>query len=556
MNLREQLSPYCVDAKYRPSRLPQCGGNPLIEALPPALEPDEAMSAYASSPPFDAEQRQWPTTERVQMLKTLSNCMVPLERHVALAIELDSMLRNGYVGRAPATPEFVRRLQSLYEARQSGAEPQSALRDDDEGLQLSLLLMGVSGMGKTRFIRRWAARLPKVIYHPALHIYQIPALHIELPSDGESVTGLCASVLRAVDKLIPGSDYMGQFALKGHPTAAKLITHVDAVLHIHCVGMLICDEAQNLTNRGKSKDTVMTELVTMSNVLNLPLVFIGTNKSEQLFGLDFRKPRRVSGFGAAHWDRLQEAVATDDGRVVSEWRDLIEVLWQYQWTRRPVPLTEELLSALYWCSQGVIDTAIKIFAAAQARAMLDGTETLNKDLLLEVYRLDFKLMHPMLDALRSNDVGRLAQYADIRPLSLDAMVDSFASRARSATSRAFTTKPGSPGFLAQVATALAATGFESAEAVEAARAVASDGKARNLLEATEQAISKLAPPARVKRRAGKGSPDSSANEPDYSGRPGDLRHAIQVAKHEGITVLAHLQRTGGVRSADEVLGIG
>lgn len=556
MTVREALSPHCVDAKYIPSRLPQFRGNPLVEALPPALEPDEALQALSVMPQFQVEQREWPTAERLQMLKTLSSFLVPLERHVALACELDSLMRNGYVGRAPATPEFIQRLRALYEARQSGAEPPQASFDSPEAMQLALLLIGVSGMGKTRFVKRWASRLPKVIYHPEFHVYQIPVLHIELPSDGMSVTGLCLSILSAVDKLIPGANYMEQFALKGRPTVAKLIPIVERILHIHCVGLLICDEVQNLTNRGKREDTVMTELVTMSNTLNLPLLFIGTNKAEHLFGLDFRKTRRVSGFGGAHWDRLHEAVVLDDGRVVSEWRGFVEVLWQYQWLRKPVALTEEMLTALYHCSQGVIDTTIKLFAAMQARAMLDGTETLTKELLADVYTQDFKLMHPMLDALRSGDPERLAMYSDIRPLSLDAVLSSLASRARSAASMAYTMKPGSPGFVAQVATALTATGFDATEAVDAAQSVASEGTARNLLEATEQAVAKLKPRPKSKTSGSKKKDADSDNavEAEYT-RPSDLRGILQRARREGITAADYMRRTGAIRPVEELLGL-
>lgn len=48
--------------------------------------------------------------------------------------------------------------------------------------------MGLSGMGKTRFLKRWAAQYPSVIYHQETHVYQIPVLHIELPANGESVS--------------------------------------------------------------------------------------------------------------------------------------------------------------------------------------------------------------------------------------------------------------------------------------------------------------------------------------------------------------------------------
>ncbi len=554
MKVRSKLNPACVDAVYKTSRMPQFSGNPLIEALPETLEPEEALAAFSASPPYSAEQSDWKVAERLQMLKTLSGFMMPLERHIALASEMDSMLRNGYVGRAPATPEYAERRQAIYAGKMNGIAV-----DEDEyfssGHQLSLLLMGLSGMGKTRFLKRWAKQYPSVIYHQETHVYQIPVLHIELPANGESVTGLCHAIFRAVDKLIPGSNYVEQYALRGRPTVEMLILRVETVLHLHCVGMLICDEVQNLTNAGKSKQRLMTELVSMSNILSLPLIFIGTNKTEQLFGLDFRQTRRVSGFGGQHWDRLHEAQLLDDGRVLSEWRDFVEYLWQFQWTKKQTPLTEEVLTTLYWCSQGVLDTTIKMFAATQARAILYGTEEISKELLLDVYKSDFQLLHPMLDALRNNDMNALARFEDIKPPSLNMIVDSVEKRAQSLKSSALTVTKGTPGFVNLVASAVHATGFSLEASMKAAQDVASEGKAKNLVEATTQATQKLTPHASPKRAGSSGKTKADLQEQNFSQRPDDLRRYLQYSERSGRGVLEVLEQAGVVRPIQELLSI-
>jgi hypothetical protein len=534
--------------------MPQYSGNPLIEALPEALEPAEALAAFSTAPAYSPEQCQWKISERVQMLKTLSGFMVPLERHIALASELDSMLRNGYVGRAPATPEYAERRQAIYAERMNGAD----FAEDQyftPGHQLSLLLMGLSGMGKTRFLKRWAAQYPSVIYHQETHVYQIPVLHIELPANGESVTGLCNAIFRAIDKLIPGSNYVEQYAIRGRPTVEMLILRVETVLHLHCVGMLICDEVQNLTNAGKSKQRLMTELVSMSNILSLPLIFIGTNKTEMLFGLDFRQTRRVSGFGGQHWDRLEEGCVLDDGRVLSEWRDFAEYLWQFQWTRKPTPLTEELLSTLYWCCQGVIDTCIKMFAATQARAILYGSEEITKELLLDVYKADFQLMHPMLEALRKNDLNALARFADIKPPALSVIVDSVQRRAQSLKTSALTVTKGTPGFVNLVASAVHATGFPLEDSMKAAHEVVSEGKAKNLVAATAAAVQTLTPHASPKRAGGSGRKKVAIQEQDFSDRPDDLRRYLQYSERSGQNVLGVLEKAGVVRPIQELLAI-
>lgn len=553
MTVRSKLSPLCVDAVYKPSRLPHYAGNPLIEALPAALEPDEVLQLLSVSPPFQAEQRAWTTAERIQMLKTLAGFLTPLVRHLPLFARLDSLLRSGLVGRQPGTPEYAQRQQRIYEGRQNGQWADWATDELDE-LQEAMLLMGVSGMGKSRLLKLWARTLPRVIYHPEFNTYQIPVLHLEMPSNGASVAGLCNGIFRAVDKLVPGCNYLENYALKGKPSVETLIQRAAGVLNRHCVGIVIGDEIQNLVNAGKAKQVVMTELVSLSNVLNLPLVFLGTNKAASLFGLDFRESRRVSGFGGEHWDRLDEGTfCVNSEETTSEWQGFVSVLWQYQWTRQPVELTAKLSSLLYWCSQGVIDTAIKLFVAAQARAMLDGTETVTVELLQDVYDREFQLLHPMMDALRSDDYEALAKFDDIRPISMNSLLDSMNRRGTAATSQAYAMKPTTEGFVAQVATALMAAGFQATESVAAADEVGKEGKARNLLHAIELATAKLKPPKRTSGSKSSKGKQVAEEVVDYSERPQDYRYAMQLAKEAGTPVLEQLRAQGAVRPVAELL---
>lgn len=558
MNVREKLSPYCVDAQYLASQIPHFAGNQLIEALPAVQEPGELLVSLSSKPAFALEQRQLPTSQRLQMLKSLSSFLFPLERHIALATELDSLLRNGYVSRRPATPEHAMKMMQIHE--QTHIHGTYALQDLSHWEQQSgLLLIGVSGMGKTRFIKRWASRLPKVIYHPELHIYQIPVLHIELPADGESVTGLCAAIFAAIDKLIPGSNYVETYSLRGRPTVEQLIRRVEAVMHAHCVGMLICDEVQNLSNAGKSKGRLMTELVSMSNLLSIPLVFIGTNKAAKLFGLDFRKSRRVSGFGSQHWERLHEGIRREDGALASEWRDFLAFMWRFQWTRHDAALTEEIRATMYQCCQGVIDIAIKLFAAAQARAILDGTEQIQVRHIRESFKEDFKLIQPMVEELRRNDATTLSLYEDIAPLNLGALVDTLQDRSRAALGPAFAITPESEDFPGRVVASLVAAGIPEETAWSVFKEVASEGRAQNLSDAMSLCMNRLSPASKPlavlsKKRQIAAAPTSTQSEPaDNPPRPGDIRSFVVQAKNSGRSLIEVMKEAGALRSVEEIL---
>lgn len=555
-SLRNQLSPNCVDALYTPTLIPQFAGNPLIEALPPSELPSDLIAALSSRPLYSEEQRGLAVPQRLQMLKSLSSFLFPLERHITLALELDSMLRNGYVSRRPATPEYAKTMQKIYE--QKSRLDTDSVDDFINWEQPSgLLLIGKSGMGKTRFIKRWASRYPSVIYHPQLHAYQIPVLHIELPADGESLTGLCGAIFTAVDKLIPGSNYVETYSLKGRPTVEQLIRRVEAVMHAHCVGMLVCDEVQNLTNAGKAKGRLMTELVSMSNLLSIPLVFIGTNKAAKLFGQDFRQARRVTGLGSQHWDRLHEGTRQSDGTLVSEWRDFIDFMWNFQWTSITSPLTEEIRTVMYQYCQGVIDIAIKLFVAAQARAILDGTDEVKLQHIRDAYQQDFQVLHPMLAALREGNFKELAEYPDIAPTGLGSLVDSLASRRRAATSPAYTTTPADEDFGQKVVAAVVTSGFSEELAWSTYKEVASQGRGKNLSEAVHLCLEKLSTvtKSRKKQKASKadGATTGPARPSAQSLQPGDIRTYIAEAKATGRVLLDVMTDAGALKPVHEIL---
>ena len=423
-NLHE-LSSGCVIATYSAQRLPQFKGNPLIEALPPSMSDARLVEALELSPEFELDQRQWDTFERFQMLTTLSTFCVPLSRHIELARALDSLMRSGYVGRAPRTADHAKIYQRIYDNQKKGitfCQSSSSIVT-----QKSTSLIGISGMGKTTTVDRFTAHIPSVIYHGEnnLNLYQIPYLHVEMPSDGSSIKGLAIAILHKLDSLVPGANYYQEYALRGKPGADVMMRSVARLMNTHLVGLLICDEVQNLTNSHKAAQIVMTELVSATNELKCPILFIGTNKATQILGLDFRTARRATGYGIATWDRLREVEA--DGES-SEWTRFVSELWKYQWVRNPVPFNEHFAHVMYHYSQGVIDIAIKLFASAQARAMLDLSETLSPELLVDVFNRELKLMHPMIEALRNDDLAKLALYDDIAPIGLKEILRSRGSR--------------------------------------------------------------------------------------------------------------------------------
>lgn len=536
--------PDAVDAVYLEQSIPRFRGNELIEALPRSLGEEELMELLTLALDFHPEQRSLPTHERILLLMDLTNFMVPLESHIKLATVLDAMVRQGYVGRRPMSKEHVGIYQEIYRKQQAG----ETFRQSASTIapQLSVALVGLSGMGKTTTVKRVLARIPKVIRHRKLGLYQVPWLHVEMTSDGKSVKGLAAGILKALDQRLPTARYYRDYFGSGKVGADALLRSVAMLMNTHMVGLLVVDEVQNLANSPKGQQIVMAELVSACNELQVPILFIGTNKAQKVLGLDFRQARRSLGLGVGDWSNLAE---TDEAGEPGEWAELMAVMWQYQWVRKPVELTPKLLEIFYDCTQGVIDLAIKLYAAAQVRAMVDGSEQLTKELVLDVFAKDLKLVHPMVEALQVGDMNALAKFEDIAPLGLDDIVENMARRYRG--SRTFTTsvRPGEADFVPRLATAGIALGMDPEAAAKLAKTVEDEGKAKNMVDAAKQLAAKLTPPRRVPST-------KAANEAtsiDWGARPKDYRRATHEAQAAGTSVMEQLTALGMARPAEELL---
>jgi len=172
------------------------------------------------------------------------------------------------------------------------------------------------------------------------------------------------------------------------------------------LGLLIIDETQNIKGRGANQ--IMNFFVNLINN-GVNLILIGTPGAYKLFGDELRMARRLSG--------NSEIIYNNMG-YDQEFKFLLESMWKYQWTRKSSQLTEELAQVFYNESQGISDLIVKLFVYSQQTAILTGKEELTIELVQNVAKEKFKLMKPMLDAVRSGNPYRLAKYEDIRKIEV------------------------------------------------------------------------------------------------------------------------------------------
>lgn len=398
--------PAFVIADYKTSPIPGYQGNPLIEALIPIVENDVIYHDMKQLPLFNPLQRHDAKELRYHHILGLMDFFLPLGRHLELADTIDQMVRTGYRGRNPKTPDFKRQLQENYQRRQNGDTTVPIPRTAPTCQ--SAAVVGVSGGGKTGTVTRALNRYDKVIYHPALKdkIFQIPWLRLECPHNGK-ITQLCSEFFGRVDERL-GTDYAQRFDRAGINDNI-LVDQINAIATKHAIGIIVIDELQHIKPRtDRQIKEFMNFLVNLVNRSVVPIIFIGTMACADVLQNTFRQARRSIGHEWLNYE------------LGPDWTYLMKKMWEYQWTKEHADLSDEILAVIYDETQGVLDLAVKLFMFSQQRAIVTGNEVLSAGLIKQVAKERLKVVKPMIDALRSGDAVLMAKYDDLSPLNFEA----------------------------------------------------------------------------------------------------------------------------------------
>ncbi|TCW31809.1 ATP-binding protein [Gulbenkiania mobilis] len=389
--------------------LPEYRDNPFIARLPSILSTADSVQALGVPAIHEDAERNYPDHIRAHCLLRLKRFFEPLEQHLALEQHFAMLLRQGYVGRNPANGDYIRHLQNNYERIEQ--QDLTASRHQVGNTAASFALVGCSGVGKTKSMERVLSLYDQVIYHrEPFSLHQIVWLKLECPSRG-SHKDLCISFFAEVDRLL-GTNYLAKYGRSG-TAAGAMVVHMAQIASLHAIGVLVIDEIQNIQeNSGTTSQDLMAFLVRMVNLVAIPMIFIGTLSALPLLQKDFRQARRASGLGSMVWERMPKNAS---------WDHFIQHMWQLQWTREYSPLDDEIRTALYEESQGIVDVVINLYMltqkyAIQMRAVRNRPERIDAQLIRYVARENFKIIAPMIAALKSGNLKALSQFDDLLPL--------------------------------------------------------------------------------------------------------------------------------------------
>lgn len=385
-------------------------GNPLIEALPRIFTEDDVREDLRHFPKSaSAVERALPPHERLHCVSAIDDLVIPLPIAFDVEAALSVMIRRGYATRNPFNREWRRKH---FKIKAFMSEPLEQYQVRSKSVP-AMMVTGVSGGGKTTLVESLLEMYPQTIIHTeykgsSFNVKQLVWIGVNASFDA-SLKGLVLAMFGAVDAAL-GTDYRSQFE-KSKATIDTLIGHLSVVFTTHHLGVLFVDEIQCLMLRGDDEAKLALSLfLKIANVCKVPIVFGGTYAAAKLFSKVARNARRVCSGG--YFDLALPASFED---VI--WDKLVlEVVWnKYQWVSQPAPLTDDLRNLLFRLTQGILAVLIALHRAGQVYAIRHGINAVDATVLSKVYETQFVLLHPALDALRSNKKNRLEKFEDLLP---------------------------------------------------------------------------------------------------------------------------------------------
>lgn len=401
-----------VVAEYGEQVIKEYSGNPFIEALPSILSTEEAIEKMAIYAEYNPKERMLDKHYRIHLVQRLFQCFQPLWIHLDLESRMSRVIRQGYLARNPFRAGYSQGLQEGHrniKGLQSELSNNSVFRTTAAGFTI----IGVSGMGKTTAINRILSLYPQVIVHKGYNginfsMYQLAWLKLDCPFDS-SLRGLALEFFRKVDDLL-GTEYHKKFGL-GRKTINDMLVIMSQIARNTGLGVLVIDEIQHLSKAKSGGDQKMLNFfVTLVNTIGVPVILVGTPAGLSILQSEFRQARRGSGQGDMIWDRLKNN---------QNWELLINALWDYQWTKKQIPLTDDFKNTLYEESQGIIDIAVKLYAMGQIEAIMTGREEITPEAISKVANKHLQLVKPMIQALKSGNISKIAKFEDISTVDVD-----------------------------------------------------------------------------------------------------------------------------------------
>lgn len=400
-----------IEAQYKKQLIEEFENNPFIESLPDIISKEEIIKKIQFKPTIKKQEIELDKELKMNILPRLYKVFQPLPIHVDIWNMINRLIRQGYISRNPFNPTYKKYINSLGDSIINN----KFNLDSDENFRNTAqcgLLIGMSGMGKTTTTQRVLSNIPQVIVHQQynnvnFNQMQVTWLKLEAPHNG-SIKALTLQFFSKLDDLL-GTNNMKRYV------SSKYSTDILLPLMGQCansvgLGLLVIDELQHLNKNSKQ---VMNYLVALMNSFGVPILLIGTPACYSILQNEMRIARRVTGAGTITFNNMDND---------KEFEIFIRGIWKYQWTNENTKLSRELVNKFYEKTQGLSDLVVKLFFYTQIKLIEKGHGQITEELIDKVWDKEFKLINPMINAIKDDNLVNKFKYEDIQKLNIESSI--------------------------------------------------------------------------------------------------------------------------------------
>lgn len=402
-----------IEAQYKKQLIEEFENNPFIESLPNIISKDEIVKKIQFKPTIKKQEIELDKELRMNILPRLYKVFQPLPIHVDIWNMINRLIRQGYISRNPFNPSYKKYINSLGESIINN----KFNLDSDENFRNTAqcgLLIGMSGVGKTTTTQRVLSNIPQILIHQQynnvnFNQIQVTWLKLEAPHNG-SIKALTLQFFSKLDDLL-GTDNMKRYVSSRYSTDI-LLPLMGQCANSVGLGLLVIDELQHLNKNSKQ---VMNYLVALMNTFGVPILLIGTPACYSILQDEMRIARRVTGAGTINFNNM------DNNK---EFEIFMRGIWKYQWTNENTKLSRELINKFYDRTQGISDLAVKLFFYTQIELIQKGHGHITEELIDRVWDKEFKLINPMINAIKDDNLVNKFKYEDIQKLNIESSIGS------------------------------------------------------------------------------------------------------------------------------------
>lgn len=349
-----------VPARYVKAKIKEDEGNMYIEALPYPRENKDIYRAYSRSfASYDYDSiKKMTKLEKMLQVSMLKEIRFPLPFHSELEFSFYNALLISYRHRKRC-PVYDKNINYMAENRDN--EMTSVLYgDSSDATNAGFSLIGYSGCGKSSAISTLVSHYPQVIIHEdgdGGYFPQITYLVVNCIANS-NFSALYEGIGDAIDKAFGNAQPVYALEIKKTMDLGNKAEKVRSFIELFGVGIIIFDEIQ-LIDFQHTKENSFDSLLTLANRTKVAIAVVGTEDARDKMFHELRTARRVGTM--INGNRYCE------NREFFEY--LVSQIFEYQWFKEPIEVTDKIIDTLYDVTKGIIDQLVSIYSCMNIEAI-------------------------------------------------------------------------------------------------------------------------------------------------------------------------------------------